>query len=42
VAATDALTMAAVTLAVLAVARLACWLPGLRAARIHPLEARGD
>jgi predicted permease len=39
VAATDPPTIAAVTLAVLGVAGLACWLPGLRAARIHPAQA---
>ena len=39
VSATDPLTTVAVAAALLLVAAIACWLPGLRASRIHPVEA---
>ncbi|MGH7470956.1 MAG: FtsX-like permease family protein, partial [Longimicrobiales bacterium] len=39
VASTDPVTFAAVALAFLAVAALACAVPALRATRVHPLEA---
>jgi putative ABC transport system permease protein len=38
---TDAGTIAAVTLILLAAGLVACWLPGRRAARIRPIEAIG-
>ena len=39
VSATDAATVVATSLLLLAVALAACWLPGRRAARIQPMEA---
>jgi predicted permease len=39
VEATDPMTLAMAVVGLLAVAALACWVPGLRAARIKPLEA---
>jgi predicted permease len=39
VSASDPLSTLAVATALLLVAAIACWLPGLRAARIHPVEA---
>ena len=39
VGADDPLTFAAAPVALVAVALVACWLPGRRAARIHPMEA---
>ncbi len=39
VSATDPLTTVAVAAGLLLVAAIACWLPGLRASRIHPVEA---
>ncbi len=39
---TDGLTIAAVATLRLAVALVACWLPGRRAARINPIEAIGS
>ena len=39
VGADDALTFVAAPVALVAVALVACWLPGRRAARIHPMDA---
>lgn len=39
VGATDPATLALATFVLLSIATLACWVPGLRAARIRPLEA---
>ena len=39
VAANDGLTFFAAPLALIGVALVACWLPGRRAARIHPMDA---
>ena len=39
VAANDGLTFFAAPLALIGVALVACWLPGCRAARIHPMDA---
>lgn len=40
--ATDPITIATASAVLLAVAMVACWVPGVRAARLRPLEAMGS